>query len=512
VINGRSTEQGIATAISARVESLLFSAASKWPLKPAIVDGSQVITYGALAEWANKFADRLRSSGVSSGDRVAVFLDKTIEVVVALFGIWTADAIAVPVNENLKTRQVAHILTHSGSVSLVSTPRKLARLARESYQGVRIVQVRPAGWSPLHLPVSSFCSYSKAAVILYTSGSTGLPKGILLSHRNLIAGTTIVARYLGLEHNERILSILPFSFDYGLNQLLTAVSVGATLVLIRSHLPAEICRVMAASEITGCAGVPPFWIQLMSDVSPFANMDFPKLRYITNSGGVLPVGLISRYRWHLPHTRIFLMYGLSEAFRSTYLDPELIDQRPDSIGKAIPENEVLVVGEDGRECAPGEIGELVHRGPTVALGYWNDDEATARVFRSDTLPRGDPRQKVVFSGDLVRKDEDGFLYFLGRRDQMIKTQGYRISPEEIEEVLLSCPLVREAAVCAKPDPERGTAIVAHVIPARSDAFDLETLLRYCRIEMPSYMQPRDVVIHDSLPKTSSGKINRLALG
>jgi acyl-CoA ligase (AMP-forming) (exosortase A-associated) len=494
-----------------RVESLLFSAGPKWPLKTAIVDGSQVISYATLTAWARSFAERLRSSGVSPGDRVAIFLDKTVEAIVALFGTWAAGAIAVPVNENLKSRQVAHILNHSGSVSLVSTPRKLARLERESYTGVRIVEVPPPDASSLHVQVSSSRPYSREAIILYTSGSTGRPKGILLSHENLIAGTSIVARYLGLEHNDRILSILPFSFDYGLNQLLTAVNVGATLVLIRSHLPAEICRIMAASEITGCAGVPPFWIQLMSDLSPFGKMEFPKLRYITNSGGAFPVELINRYRRQLPHTRIFLMYGLSEAFRSTYLDPEFIDQRPDSIGKPIPETEVLVIGEDGHECAPGEVGELVHRGPTVALGYWNDAEATARVFRSDTLPRGDPKQKVVFSGDLVRKDSDGFLYFVGRRDQMIKTQGYRVSPEEVEEVLLSCPLVSEAAVCARPDQERGAAIVAHIVPATSNGFDLENLLRYCRTEMPSYMQPHDVFVHDFLPKTPSGKIDRRAL-
>jgi acyl-CoA ligase (AMP-forming) (exosortase A-associated) len=504
--------QEIVPAISARVESLLFSTASNRSLKTAVVDDSHVIDYGTLAAWARSFGDVLRSSGVSPGDRVAIFLDKTVEAVVALFGTWIADAIAVPVNENLKSRQIAHILSHSGSVCLVSTPRKLARLEPESYRGVRVVQVPPQEASHFRLRMSNSCPYSKEAIVLYTSGSTGRPKGILLSHGNLTAGTTIVARYLGLEHNDRILSVLPLSFDYGLNQLLTAVSVGATLVLIRSHLPAEICRVMAASEITGCAGVPPFWIQLMSDVSPFARMEFPNLRYITNSGGALPIELIRRYRRHSPHTRIFLMYGLSEAFRSTYLDPELIDQRPDSIGKAIPESEVLVIGEDERECAVGEVGELVHRGPTVALGYWNDAEATARVFRFDTLSRGDPKQKVVFSGDLVRKDSDGFLYFVGRRDQMIKTQGYRLSPEEVEEVLLSCPLVSEAAVCARPDPERGAAIVVHVVPARSNSFDVDNLLRYCRIEMPSYMQPRDVVVHDSLPKTPSGKIDRRALG
>jgi acyl-CoA synthetase (AMP-forming)/AMP-acid ligase II len=257
--------------------------------------------------------------------------------------------------------------------------------------------------------------------------------------------------------------------------------------------------------------VPPLWIQLFSETSPFPRMAFPDLRYITNSGGRFPVDLVRRYRTHVPHTRIFLMYGLSEAFRSTYLDPAEIDSRPGSIGKAIPECEVLVVREDGSECAPDEVGELVHRGPTVALGYWNDPEATARVFRADTLPGGDPRQKVVYSGDLARKDADGFLYFAGRRDHMIKSLGFRVSPEEIEEAMLACPLVEEVAVCGAPDAERGTAVVAHVVPRGPLPFDTQAFVRHCRRELASHMLPRDVIVRASLPRTSTGKVDRQRL-
>jgi acyl-CoA synthetase (AMP-forming)/AMP-acid ligase II len=259
------------------------------------------------------------------------------------------------------------------------------------------------------------------------------------------------------------------------------------------------------------AAVPPLWIQLMQGYSPFSKLSFPKLRYITNSGGVFPVDLIRRYRSVLPDTRIYLMYGLSEAFRSTYLLPDEIDLRPSSMGKAIPDTDIFVVKENGTECAPGEIGELVHRGPTVALGYWNDPEATAAVFRRNPFASTDSQERVVYSGDLVRKDEDGYLYFVGRWDQLIKSQGYRVSPEEIEEVILTSGMIREAAACGEPDPVSGTVIVVHVVPKDRDTFTARELLSYCQREMPSYMVPRLVHLHDSLPRTTSGKLDRKAL-
>jgi acyl-CoA ligase (AMP-forming) (exosortase A-associated) len=506
---------GVTADTSTRIDSLLFGSAAKCPTNTAIVDGKATLDYQTLAGYAAGFAADLTKSGVCRGETVAIFLDKTPEAVVALFGTWAAGAVVVPVNESLRSRQVAHILNHSGSRFLVSTVRRLSRLEPDSYKHLAIIEptLRTGEWPIRAQSVdSAMCNEMQPATILYTSGSTGRPKGILISHANLLAGTGIVSRYLELRRDDRILSILPFSFGYGLNQLLTAVNVGATLVLIRSHMPAEICRAMGDNEITGCAAVPPLWIQLMSDVSPFRTMTFPKLRYITNSGGVFPVHLVRQYRKHLPQTRIYLMYGLSEAFRSTYLSPELVDERPDSIGKAIPETEILVVNENGDECAAGEVGELVHRGPTVAMGYWNDPDATARVFRPDTLPGGDPNQKVVFSGDLVKKDGDeSLLYFVGRRDTMIKSQGYRISPEEIEEIILSSQLVTEVGVCGRPDPQSGAVVVAHVVPRDVQHFDTEAFMSYCQTEMPSYMQPRQVIVHDALPRTASGKIDRQGL-
>jgi acyl-CoA synthetase (AMP-forming)/AMP-acid ligase II len=244
--------------------------------------------------------------------------------------------------------------------------------------------------------------------------------------------------------------------------------------------------------------------------SPFSQRKFPKLRYITNSGGVFPVDLVRRYREHLPHVRIFLMYGLSEAFRSTYLPPEQVDVRPGSMGRAIPETEILLIGEDGREVGVDEPGELVHAGPTVALGYWNRPEATAAVFRPDPRSPGLPR--VVYSGDLVRRDAEGFLYFVGRRDQQIKSFGYRISPEEVEETVQASGLVSEVVARGAPDEVAGMVVEVHVVPRVPSEFSTEALLRHCEAQMPRYMLPKRVIVHESFPRTSSGKLDRKSVG
>jgi len=252
--------------------------------------------------------------------------------------------------------------------------------------------------------------------------------------------------------------------------------------------------------------VPPLWIQLIGPHSPLAGIELPALRLVTNSGGRLPAAIVRHYRERLPHVSIVLMYGLSEAFRSTYLPPEQVDRRPESIGCAIPETEILVLDAAGRECAPGAPGELVHRGPTVALGYWRDEAATRARFRPD--PRGGD-ERVVYSGDLVVRDDEGFLSFVGRRDQMIKTQGFRVSAEEVEGHLLASELVAEVAVTAEPDEVAGAAIVAHVV-ATAPAGERE-LRAWCRRELPAYMVPKRFELHAALPRTASGKLDRQAL-
>lgn len=505
---------------AARIESALFDQARRVPWRVALVDGDRELSFGDLAARAADCARTLRARGLAPGERATIFLDKTPESVVALYGVWTAGGIAVPASETLKARQLDHVVRHSESRFLLTDARKLGRTGFEPPRETEVVLVgsEPAGPAGPAGPggIDPLASAAPAGVrggpepaaILYTSGSTGRPKGIVLSHENLRAGARIVAGYLGTSAEDRILAVLPLAFDYGLNQLLIAVRCGATLVLQRSHFPADIARALRAHRITTMAGVPPLWVQLMAPASPLRDLELPDLHTITNSGGAFPVELLRRYRERLPGVRIFLMYGLTEAFRSTYLPPEQVDERPRSIGKAIPETEILVLDPSGRPCEPGEVGELVHRGPTVALGYWRDPEATARVFRPD--PSGAPGL-AVHSGDRVRRDEEGFLHYVGRADQLLKCSGYRLNPEEVEEVLLASGLVQEAVVRGEPDEAAGTRLVAHVVPRAGGAFSAAALLDWCRREMPGYMVPARIVEHAAFPRTSSLKIDRVSV-
>jgi acyl-CoA synthetase (AMP-forming)/AMP-acid ligase II len=350
------------------------------------------------------------------------------------------------------------------------------------------------------------------AGILYTSGSTGKPRGVMLSHRNLLAGSRIVSTYLEISAKERILSVVPFSFDYGLNQLLTAVQHAATIVLLQFRFPFEIVRAIRDENITGFAGVPLIWAGLVHNSSGLQKKPLPTLRYITNTGGSVPTTTVRRLRELLPSTQIFLMYGLTEAFRSTYLPPSEVDRRPDSIGRAIPECEVMLVHPEGRPCKPGEVGILVHRGPTVSMGYWGKPERTREVLRPHPfMPAEEGGEIVCYSGDLVRMDEDGYFYFVARADAQIKSQGYRISPAEVEEVLMQSGKLSQAAVIGLPDAEAGERVHAVVVAIHSVPLDTEMILRHCAARLPSYMVPKSIEITDALPKTPSGKIDYRAL-
>ena len=332
----------------------------------------------------------------------------------------------------------------------------------------------------------------------------------MLSHANLLAGASIVSDYLSITAADRLLAALPFSFDAGLNQLTTAVQRGAACVPVRFVLPRDLVRVLAAERITGLAGVPPLWARLTAPGAGLADADLPHLRYVTNTGGAISRPLLARLRAAVPGADVVLMYGLTEAFRSTYLPPAELDRRPDSMGKAIPNTEILVVSEDGRRCAPGEVGELVHHGPTVSRGYWGRPDQTAAVLRPHPFPPpgGAEPDRVCYSGDLVRIDEDGFLYFVGRRDGLIKTSGFRVSPTEIEAAAAAADGVREAAVVGVPDETLGQRVVAFVAPADADPAAVRAA---CAAALPAHMVPAAVEPRDALPRTASGKTDYPAL-
>nr|MDQ2694058.1 acyl-CoA ligase (AMP-forming), exosortase A system-associated [Pseudomonadota bacterium] len=474
-------------------------------------------------------AGGFRHLGLARRERVAVYLPKRLETVAAMFGVAAAGGAFVPVNPLLKPEQVAYILRDCNVRILVTAQDRAGQLdpvLGDCPDLHSLVLVDGDGFRPSapHLQALPWTALLDAAhrpprrgidmdmaAILYTSGSTGRPKGVVLSHRNLLAGAHSVAEYLENRPDDRILAVLPFSFDYGLSQLTTAFVAGARTVLMDYLLPRDVLRAVAREGITGLAAVPPLWIQLAQLPWPAAAGE--TLRYITNSGGAMPRTTLAALRRALPQTRVFLMYGLTEAFRSTYLPPAEVDRRPDSMGRAIPNAEILVVREDGMPCAPGEPGELVHRGSLVSLGYWNDAEKTARRFRPApgqpaglTLP-----ELAVWSGDTVRMDEEGFLYFIGRKDDMIKTSGYRVSPTEVEEVIYASGLAAEAAALGVPHPVLGQGIVAVVKPARDGGFDAAALLDHCQRHLPNFMLPQQVVTRDALPRNPNGKIDRKLL-
>ncbi|MDG4552528.1 MAG: acyl-CoA ligase (AMP-forming), exosortase A system-associated [Candidatus Contendobacter sp.] len=513
------------------LHELILEQAGRRPDATAITHRHSHWDYAALASQIQAVGRGLRALGLNRADRVAVYLPKRPETVAALFGAALAGGVFVPINPLLKPEQVAYILRDC-NVRILVTARDRATLlepalavcsdlhtlivvdaAGPALQRSRHWQVR--GWSALldtaQGPEPARIIDADMAAILYTSGSTGKPKGVVLSHRNLLAGAHSVAEYLGNQPDDRILAVLPFSFDYGLSQLTTAFIAGARAVLMDYLLPRDVINTVARERITGLAAVPPMWVQLAALEWPAAAA--ASLRYLTNSGGAMPRATLAALRRALPNTTLYLMYGLTEAFRSTYLPPEEIDRRPDSIGKAIPNAEILVVREDGTPCAPGEPGELVHRGSLVALGYWNDPVKTTERFRP--APGQNPGlplpELAVWSGDTARMDEEGFLYFIGRKDDMIKTSGYRVSPTEVEEVLYSSSQVAEAAALGISHPALGQAIVAVIKPLR-ETFSESTLIAHCKQHLPNFMVPLRIIARASdLPRNPNGKIDRKAL-
>ena len=512
------------------LHELPLRVAAAAPASPALTYQSRTLSYGDLAQSIERCAGRLVELGVERGERVGIYLEKRFEFVIAAFGAMRAGVVFVPLNPLLKAEQVAYILRDCNVRVLATSAERLATLTStllQCHDLRHIVVIGDAGeataplaqalvsWDELQAagPVRGHRVIDEDMVsILYTSGSTGRPKGVVLSHRNMVAGAKSVAQYLENRADDTLLAALPLSFDAGFSQLTTAFHVGARTVLLNYLLPKDVLNALVRERVTGLTAVPPLWIQLAQLKWPETVAD--NLRYIANTGGRMPLETLKVLRAALPRTRPFLMYGLTEAFRATYLPPEEVDRRPDSIGKAIPNSEVLVLREDGTPCAPNEPGELVQRGALVGLGYWNDPEKTAERYKP--LPGrevGLVRPEIaVFSGDTVRKDDEGFLYFIGRRDEMIKTSGYRVSPTEIEEVIYSTQRVVECAALGVEHPARGQAVVLVVIPKEGEAFDEAALLADCKARLPIYMVPAKIELRSgSLPRNPNGKIDRKQL-
>ena len=510
---------------------LISRSAQRFPEHIALTYGKDSLSYAQLQTAVSAFASGIVGLGLQRGERVAIYLEKRFETVIASFGAPAAGAVFVPLNPLLKAEQVAYILRDCNVRLLVTSPERhaLLREALADCPDLRqtILVNTPAGQAP-----ATCCAWddlmqmparpghrvidTDMTAILYTSGSTGKPKGVVLSHRNMVAGAKSVASYLENHADDTLLAALPLSFDAGFSQLTTAFHVGARVVLLNYLLPRDVLKALERERVTGLTAVPPLYIQL-------AQLDWPAhitehLRYFANTGGRMPRETLMALRSRLPQSKPFLMYGLTEAFRSTFLPPEEVDKRPDSIGKAIPNAEILVLREDGTPCDANEPGELVHRGALVGMGYWNDPEKTAERYKP--LPSNTPGREAglvlpelaVYSGDNVRRDEEGFLYFIGRRDEMMKTSGYRVSPTEVEEILYATRLVGECVAFGVDHETLGQSIQVIATPPADGELDIPALLAECRKQMPAYMVPSGIEARQGpLPRNPNGKIDRKTL-
>jgi acyl-CoA synthetase (AMP-forming)/AMP-acid ligase II len=463
------------------------------PDAPALTISDVTITYAELDDAVGRNAAHLLSLGLVPGDRVASWMGKTMLACVLPLAAARAGLVHVPINPVLRRAQAAHILGDSGAKLIIANLARLDSLEPDDLGAAKPCALE--GWlapGPA-LPHSGHDPQTLAA-LLYTSGSTGRPKGVMLSHANLWLGAVSVAHYLGVGPDDRTLCLLPLAFDYGQNQLFSTWYAGGCGIGFDYLFPRDVVTAVGRHDVTILAGVPPLWLQLTDQEWGTAG---DKLRTLTNSGGHLPEPLVRRLRAMFPQANLHLMYGLTEAFRSASLDPALVDKHPDSVGRAIPFASLRIVRADGTDAAPGEEGELVHAGPLVAQGYWNDPERTAARFRGGE----------VWSGDTMVIGSDGLLRFRGRDDAMIKVSGNRISPTEIEEAALASGTVRDAAAFGMPDEAFGQAIVLVVVGDRQEA----ALRTYLKRELPAYMQPAQIVWRDALPIGPSGKIDRVAL-
>jgi acyl-CoA ligase (AMP-forming) (exosortase A-associated) len=479
------------------------------PARLALDGRSGSYSYAELEETLGRLAGWLAGFGLEPGARVASWMAKGPVAALMPLAAPRAGLVHVPINPLLKHRQVAHILEDSGAMLLIGTSARLDSLQPGDVPaGCRLHREDDAAgaMSGGQAIGPSNARPDDLAAILYTSGSTGRPKGVVLTHANLWLGAVAVADYLKLTPQDRTACVLPFSFDYGQNQLLSTWYAGGCVYPLDYLTPRDVMKLVDRRDITTLAGVPPLWVQL-------AELDWPadvaaKLKRLTNSGGALTRPLVAKLRTLFPQADLYPMYGLTEAFRSTYLPPALVDSHPDSMGGAIPFAEILVVRPDGSLTDADEPGELVHCGPLVARGYWRDPARTAERFKpAPAVSRYGGM--AVWSGDTVRRDRQGLLYFVGRDDAMIKSAGNRISPTEIEEAAVAVPGVAEAVALGVRDDRLGQAV--RLLLRAADPAVTDAVVAHLKIELPNFMQPKDIIVLPEFPRNPNGKIDRVAL-
>jgi amino acid adenylation domain-containing protein len=513
------------------LQHFLEYSALKYPDKCALVYQGARYSYRDVNDNANRLAHALRQFGINRGERIAIHLNNSLESVIALFGILKADAVFLMLSSSMKNEKLSYILDHcevSGFISDEKRIRDSISILNKRKALRFIINVSESKndkfddlsgmeyykWNDIH---DSALPYDKSplsknididlASIIYTSGSTADPKGVMLTHLNMVSAARSITEYLDNRSDDIILNALPLSFDYGMYQVLMAFRMGATLVLEKSFVyPYQLIRKMVEEKVTGFPGVPTIFAILLQ-MNDIQNHDLRSLRYITNTAAALPVEHIKKLQEVFPQAKIYSMYGLTECKRVSYLSPNEIKNRPGSVGKAMPNEEVWIVDEQGNRVGPGTTGELVVRGSNVMKGYWRDKVATRAVLREGVLPG----EKVLYTGDLFRMDDDGFLYFVCRKDDLIKTRGERVSPKEVESALYNMKGILEAAVIAIPDSILGSAIKAFIVPQKGHELREKDILLHCRTVLEDYAVPRSIEIREFLPKNASGKIDKLSL-
>jgi len=540
------------------LQNFLEESAKRFPDKVALIHRGERVTYKEINERANRVSLLLQARGIERGDRVAIFLENSVEAVISLFGILKADAVFLMLSPQLKTRKLIYILNDCKARGLIIHTDKLDIISGHfnSVPSVKVVVLAGSkgkipkidgpetlSWdevdkvkSPCSLLLTPYssgsapsalrpvpcgsapapCALSPApprnidldlATIIYTSGSMGDPKGVMLTHLNMMSAATSITTYLENVSEDVIIDVLPLSFDYGLYQVLMTFKFGGTIVLERSFAyPYEAIKQMVKERVTGFPGVPTIFAILLQ-MEDLGRYDLNCLRYITNTAAALPIEHIQKIRKVFPQAKLYSMYGLTECKRVSYLPPEELDRRPGSVGRGMPNEEVWIVDENGNRVGSGVVGELVVRGSNVMRGYWGDPETTDKVLRPGLLPG----EKVLYTGDLFKTDEQGFLYFIGRKDDMIKTRGERVSPKEVENAIYGLEGIGEVAVIPVADDILGQAIKAFVVPRNGCVLSAKDVLKHCKKELEELAIPKYVEFRDVLPKNPSGKIDKLAL-
>jgi len=490
------------------IGSDLGRAAERAPDKVALISGDRSVSYAELDNLVERFAAGLLERGVETGDRVAIVLPNDVDAVIALQGGLRVGAAIMPMHPSVKHERLSQVLSRA-EATLVVCDEARADTAREAAQ--------EAGGIPVHDSVEELSADGPAqheqpgdtdlAALMHTSGSTGGPKGVMLTQRNLSFVTGSIVEYLRFSEEERILCVLPLSFGYGLSQLLLCMRTGATLVLEAGvALPGRIVQLLEQHQITGMPGVPTVF-QVLLTLRGLADRELPHLRFLTNAGAGMPTTTVAEVRRTFPNAELHLMYGQTECVRISSLPPDQVDERPASSGLPIPGSECWIEDDDGNVLGPGEVGELIVRGEHVTAGYWRNPEATSERMREGRRPE----ERVMATNDLFRSDEDGYLYFVSRRDDIIKSRGEKVPPRDVEEAIYGDPAVKEVAVVGVPDRLLGEAVHAHVSAKEGQQLDPAALKRLCAEHLEDYMVPQRIVIHDELPRNTNGKIDRLLL-